>query len=175
MRILLYLGIGLGIGSLSGALGIGGGVLLVPLLIWGAGFDFSRATGTSLGVLSLPVAAVGAWRAYRGGRVDLEAAVCIALAFVAGAFFGADLAERLPQHTLRLVFGLLMVLVAFRFILAADSEAANAAAGLFAAVLAWVAFLGLRALGRRYRARPDLGQLIREQAHRGKGESDYQI
>jgi uncharacterized membrane protein YfcA len=175
MRIVMYLAMGGAIGVLSGAMGIGGGVLLVPLLMWLAGFTFGLAAGTSLAVLAMPVALLGAWRAYRDGRVDLEAAVCIALAFAAGAYFGADLVNRIPKATLHLLFGLLMIVIGFRFVLATSSEAANAAAGLFAAALAWLAFLGLRALGRRHLARPDLGRHIREEATHGRGEGDYQI
>ena len=175
MRILLYLALGWGIGTLSGALGIGGGILLVPALMWLCGFDYPRAAGTSLAILVPPIGLLAAMRAYADKRVDLEAAACVAVAFAGGAYVGAVLVNVIPAATLRLAFGLMMLFIAMRFVLSADTEAANAAAGLFAALMAWLAFLALRALGRRHLPRPELGSHIRQAARRGRGEGDYQI
>jgi uncharacterized protein len=171
MRVTLYLTIGLIIGGVSGALGIGGGVLLVPALML-CGFEYSRATGTSLAVLVPPIGLLAAWKSYQQGRVEIEAAVVIALAFAAGAYCGAAAAPHVPQELLRLLFGLLMIYVATRFMVGSDNEATNAAAGLVAMLFAWAAFLGLRALGRRHRVRPDLGEHIRGQQ---RDQSDYHI
>jgi hypothetical protein len=97
--VLAYLALGLTIGLISGALGIGGGVLIVPALVWLFRFDYLRATGTSLAVLVLPVVALGAWRYYSAGRVDVTAAVCIAVAFfVGGLSLHPGFAFRGPQH-----------------------------------------------------------------------------
>jgi uncharacterized membrane protein YfcA len=173
MRVLLYLGIGLVIGSVSGALGIGGGVLLVPALML-CGFEYSKATGTSLAVLVPPIGLLAAWKSYQQGRVDIEAAVVIALAFAAGAYGGAAAVSYIPQQVLRLVFGLLMLYIAMRFIIGSDREAANAAAGIIAMLLAWAVFLGLRLLGRRHGAQPDLGQHIRGSGQ-VRDQTDYHI
>jgi uncharacterized membrane protein YfcA len=171
MQVLAYILLGLVIGGVSGALGIGGGVLLVPALML-FGFTYSKATGTSLAVLVPPIGLLAAWKSYQQGRVDIEAAVAIALAFAAGAYGGAWAVSIIPQELLRLLFGLLMIYVAARFIIESDNEATNAAAGLVAILFAWAGFLGLRALGRRHRARPDLGEHIRSQQRDG---SDYHI
>src|SRR4051794_34790936 len=103
MRIVVYLLLGGVIGALSGALGIGGGVLLVPALIWLCGFKYPQAAGTSLAVLVPPIGLPAALEAYAHDRVDFETAVCIALAFAVGAFLGARLVPYLPDELLRLL------------------------------------------------------------------------
>lgn len=178
MDILLLIVIGLTVGSVSGALGIGGGVLLVPALIWLCGFDVKKATGTSLAILVPPIGLPAAFRAFRAEQVDLVAAMWVAGAFMLGAYLGRIFIEWLPETatpSLRLLFGLLMVYVAMRFMLASDSEAANAAAGIGAAVLAWIAFMLLRGLGRRHLAPPELGAEIRRMRQEGRVDPDYYI
>jgi len=173
MNILKYLILGLTIGSASGALGIGGGVLLVPALML-CGFEYSKATGTSLAVLVPPIGLLAAWKSYEQGRVDVEAAFIIAVAFAVGAYGGAAAVSYVPQELLRLLFGLLMVYIAIRFIVGSDNEAANAAAGLVAMLFAWALYLGLRTIGRRHQLRPNLGQTIRDMSQR-HDQSDYHI
>jgi hypothetical protein len=174
MRIVVYLLIGGVIGAMSGALGIGGGVLLVPALIWLCGFKYLKAAGTSLAVLVPPIGLPAALEAYYHERVDLEAAVCIAAAFAFGAYFGARLVPYLPEEMLRLLLGLLMAFIATRFILSADASATPAAVGLVAVGLGWLSYLGLRALGRRHLTPPSLGDRIRRAAERHDA-SDYSI
>src|SRR5262249_61329065 len=105
---------------------------------------------------------------------DREAAVWIAVAFAVGAYGGAWAVSVIPQEILRLSFGLLMIYVAMRFIVGSDNEAATAAAGLVGMLFAWATFLGLRALGRRHRLRPDLGEHIRDSGER-RDQTDYHI
>ncbi len=175
MRILLYLMLGGCIGTLSGALGIGGGILLVPALMWFCNFNYPKAAGTSLAILVPPIGLLAALEAYRHQNVEIEAAIWVALAFAGGAWLGAYLVPLLPETTLQLAFGLLMMFVAARFVLSSDKEAANAAAGLFAAFFSWLAFLGFRALGRHHVKRPSLEQHIHRAAEQGRGSGDYQI
>lgn len=134
MKVFLYLSIGLTVGSLSGSLGIGGGVLLVPILIWLCEFEPARAAGTSLAVLMIPVCFPAAWKAFSQGRVDLEAALWIAAAFAVGAYGGASATPFLPESTLRLLFGFLLTIIGARFVLAAlpdwDGMTAPMMAGL---------------------------------------------
>jgi uncharacterized membrane protein YfcA len=169
--------VGLVIGVISATLGIGGGVLMVPILVFFFGFDQSRAIGTTLGILSLPVGVGAAWEYYRQGRLDIQAAGFIALAFVVGAYGGARLQPFLPVHLLRLLFGLLLVYIAMRFLGASDPDrgAGSAFLGLLAVAVAWLGYLAFRALGRRHLARPDLGESIRGMAERRGGETDYHI
>src|SRR5437773_1654223 len=91
MKIILYLSIGLAIGTVSGALGIGGGVLLVPALIWLCGMDPQHAAGTTLAVLVVPVVLPAVLTYARHDRLNVEAALWVAVAFAAGSFLGAHL------------------------------------------------------------------------------------
>jgi uncharacterized membrane protein YfcA len=175
MTVVIYVAIGLVVGSVSGVMGIGGGVLLVPALIWLCGFGPNKAAGTTLAVLIPPIGLPAAWRAYHAHHVDLLAALWIAASFTLGAYASRGLVEHIDDYWFRLVFGLIMIFVAVRFMLGADSEAASAAAGLGAAFLAWLAFLGLKLLGRRHLPRPDLGQHIQTKHEQGQGDRDYQI
>ena len=97
--------IGLVSGVASGLFGIGGGVLIVPALVYWVGFTQHRATGTSLAILLPPVGLGAVLEYYRHGNVDLRAAVLIALAVFAGGWLGALFANRLPGPSLRLAFG----------------------------------------------------------------------
>jgi uncharacterized membrane protein YfcA len=175
MRILLYLCLGGAIGTVSGTVGIGGGVLLVPVLMWLCGMDYPKAAGTTIAVLAQPVGLMAAWNAWREERVDLEAAIWIAVAFAGGAYLGTVLFEYLPVKTLRFSFGLLLLFVAMRYVLSTSDEAASAAAGLLACALAWLSYFGLSRLGRRYLKAPDLGNFIRKKAEQGRGEAEYYI
>jgi uncharacterized membrane protein YfcA len=175
MRILLYLAAGVGIGGVSGALGIGGGVLLVPVLMWFFGFDYSRAAGTSLAVLVPPIGLLAAWKYYHEGLMDLEAALWIALAFAAGAYLGAGLAPSIPVPVLRLGLGLMLIFVAVRFLFASDASVASAAGGLASVGAAWAAYWALRGLGRKHLNKPDLGEAIRKVKGRTAQDPDYHI
>src|SRR6516165_4296026 len=103
MNVIKYLTLGLVIGGASGALGIGGGVLLVPALML-CGFEYAKATGTSLAVLVPPIGLLAAWKSYQQGRVDIDAALIIAVAFAAGAYGGAWSVAYIPQELLRFLF-----------------------------------------------------------------------
>ncbi len=175
MTILLYILIGLAIGSVSGALGIGGGVLLVPALMWLCGFDPKKATGTSLAILVPPIGLPAALYAYRRGHVEFDAALWVAGAFMVGAYGSRVLMEQSSDQLLRLLFGLMMVWIGMRFIVSADSEAANALAGLVGVSFAMLSLLWLRWLGRRHLPAPDLGEEIRRRQQEGHGASEYYI
>lgn len=114
MLILTLLVVGLAAGVLAGLFGIGGGVVIVPALIFIARFTPVQATATSLGALLLPVGALGAWEFYRAGHLDIIAALCIALGLFLGAGLGARLAMSLSPDMLRRAFSVFLVLVAIR-------------------------------------------------------------
>lgn len=114
MTILLFVLVGLGAGVLSGLFGIGGGLVIVPALMLIAKFPPTTATGTSLGALLLPVGALGAWEYYKGGHLNISAALCVALGLFLGAGFGARLALSLAPETLRRLFAGFLVIVAIR-------------------------------------------------------------
>jgi uncharacterized membrane protein YfcA len=170
-----YVAIGLTIGSVSGVLGIGGGVLIVPALMWVCGFDPKKAVGTSLAILIPPIGLPAALEAYRRDYVDLSAALWIAGSFMIGAYSSRLLVDYIPVAWFRLAFGLIMIFVAMRFILHSDSEAASAAAGIVAAVLAWLGYLGLKWLGKRHLPPPKLGEQIVKKHDENPGGPDYHI
>ena len=110
----VYILIGAAAGVLSGLFGIGGGVVIVPALLYVAGMTPLGATGTSLGALLLPVGALGAWEYYRNGNLDIRASLFIALGLFFGAFFGAKLAQNLTPLMLKRSFAVFLVLIAVR-------------------------------------------------------------
>lgn len=107
--ILYLLSIGIVAGIASGLFGIGGGVLIVPGLVFVLGFSQHAATGTSLAVLLPPVGIAAVLEYYRHGNVDLKAAFIVAAALLVGAWFGALLANHVKDTYLRLVFGVFVV------------------------------------------------------------------
>lgn len=109
---LLLLGIGLAAGILSGLIGIGGGVLIVPALVYLAGFPAKKATGTSLGALLLPVGFLGAWTYYKEGELDVRASVLLAAGLFVGVWAGAEIARHLSEVQVRRAFALFLLLVA---------------------------------------------------------------
>ena len=103
--------IGLIAGILSGFFGIGGGVVIVPSLIYFLGFSQHKATGTSLAVLLPPIGLMAVLEYYRHGDVDLRAALFVALASLIGAGVGAILANKLSGPVLKLGFGVFVVVM----------------------------------------------------------------
>jgi uncharacterized membrane protein YfcA len=174
MIVLLYIALGLLVGMASGLVGTGGGVLLVPALIWWAKFEHRTAVGTTLAVMVPPIGLMAAIEYYRRGEVDIHAAALIATTFVLGAWFGGKLAEHLHIELLRFLFGLVLVYVAVRFLLASDHDVAAAFIGLAAVAFAWVSYIGLRLLGRRHLPRPNLSDKIR-QLEQPDRPGDYHI
>lgn len=107
-----YVFIGLAAGVLSGLFGIGGGVLIVPALIYFTRMRADTATGTSLGALLLPVGVLGALSWWQRGHVDVRASLWIALGLAVGAWFGAQIGVRLPVQALQRGFAVFLVAVA---------------------------------------------------------------
>jgi len=114
-----FLLIGLMAGVLSGMFGIGGGIVIVPALVFVASMAQKTATGTSLGALLLPVGALGAWQYYKAGTLDTRAALLIAPGLLVGALIGAKIALQLPTRDLQRAFAVFLVLVAGRMWIAA--------------------------------------------------------
>jgi uncharacterized protein len=103
--------VGLAAGVLAGLFGVGGGILFVPTLTLVLGLTQIHAEASSL-LAILPTAAAGAWQQRRYGNVRWRAALVLALGAVAGVEAGVQIAEALPEHILRRLFGVLMLAVA---------------------------------------------------------------
>jgi uncharacterized protein len=109
--ILIYVAIGCCVGFISGLVGIGGGIIMIPALMLFAGFPQLTATGTSLAVLIMPIGLAAVVQYYRGGNVDVRAAIIIAITFFFCAWGGAFLARKINPYALRMGFGVLTVLI----------------------------------------------------------------
>lgn len=109
--------IGLAAGILSGFVGVGGGLIIVPALVYLMGLSQHEAQGTSLGVLLLPVGILAVMNYYRAGHLDIRYALIIAVAFVLGGYFGSKWSLVLPEVVVRRVFGAIMLLGALKLIL----------------------------------------------------------
>jgi uncharacterized membrane protein YfcA len=99
--------------------GIGGGIIIVPALIYLAGFSQHRATGTSLAVLLPPIGIGAMWEYYRQDNVNLPAAMIIAAAVFAGGWGGAMVGNRVPGPYLRLAFGMFVVVLGVSLVVGA--------------------------------------------------------
>src|SRR5262245_39994913 len=103
-----FLVTGVAVGVVSGMLGIGGAVMLVPVLVLVFGFSQGRAQGTSIGALVPPIGVFAAIQYYRHGLLDVRAAVLIAGGFVVGAVLGATAVPYVPQIWLKRAFATLL-------------------------------------------------------------------
>lgn len=106
--------VGLVVGMVSGVVGIGGGILFVPALIWLAGMNQHRAQGTSLGALLAPVGIFAFLEYYRRGNADLRVALMLGAGFLVGGYFGAVGAQHIPEIWLRRIFALTLIAVGGR-------------------------------------------------------------
>src|SRR5262245_47134147 len=113
MAILAVL-IGVITGAVSGVIGLGGGVFIVPALVYVFKMTQHQAQGTSLAMLLLPTGLFGFLEYYRRGTVDLRIAALLAVGFTAGAYFGGRWAQAIPEVTLRRVFAVTLLVVAVR-------------------------------------------------------------
>ncbi len=100
-----FLAIGIGAGIASGFFGVGGGIIIVPALVFFAGFSQHAATGTSLAVLLPPLTLIAVLEYHRHGHVDIKAAALIACSLLIGSWLGALIANKLRGPHLRLIFG----------------------------------------------------------------------
>ena len=114
IEVLLGLAAGLTAGVLAGLFGVGGGVLFVPVLTLGLGLSQIEGEATSL-LAIIPTVIAGTWTQQRYGNVRWRPALVIGVVALAGVEVGVRLAEALPEHALRRLFGLLMIAVAAQF------------------------------------------------------------
>jgi uncharacterized membrane protein YfcA len=115
-REFLLVLLGLAAGMLSGLIGIGGGIIIIPALVLLFGLTQHQAQGTTLALLIPPIGILAAWTYYKQGFVDVRIALFIALGFVAGSYFGARVATRFSDATLERVFGCALLLIALKMI-----------------------------------------------------------
>ena len=145
-----FLATGAAVGAVSGVLGIGGAVLLVPLLVFGFKFSQARAQGTSIGALIPPIGLFAAIQYYRNGLLDVRAAGAIACGFVFGALGGATLVPYIPQVWLKRIFASLLIYIGAQMMFADTSRRMSSVLpGVVAVAVLWAVYGVRRALGQR--------------------------
>ncbi len=112
-----YILLGLTAGIISGLVGIGGGIIIVPALIFLFGLSQHQAQGTTLALLVPPIGLLAAWAYYRCGYVNLAIAAFVCLGFAIGGLLGAHIATKLPELALRRIFGSVLLLTALYMLL----------------------------------------------------------
>ena len=113
--------IGLAAGVLSGLVGVGGGIILVPALVYFLGYNQHQAQGTSLGVLTFPVTILAFLAYYRdglntGSPIDLKVILIIAAGFVIGGLLGSSIAVKIDQQALKKLFALILFYTAIKML-----------------------------------------------------------
>jgi uncharacterized membrane protein YfcA len=104
------------VGVISGIIGIGGGVVLIPALIWMLGMSQRKAQGTSLAALLLPVGIFAFWAYYREGNADFRVGMLIAAGFAVGGLFGGWGAQYIPELWLRRIFAVVLIGIGARML-----------------------------------------------------------
>ena len=109
--LLILLAVGLAAGFLSGMVGIGGGIIIVPVLVYFLGFTQHQAQGTTLFMFLLPIGIFGVMNYHKQGFVDYKTALIICTTFVFGSYFGSKLSISLDQKTVKQIFGAIIIML----------------------------------------------------------------
>src|ERR1051325_11550367 len=109
--VIFFLVLGVVVGVFSGIIGIGGGVLVVPCLVYFAHMTQHKAQGTSLAFLLAPIGIFAFWEYYKAGNVDVRAAILLAAGFAVGACLGGGGAQSIPALPLKRVFSFALILI----------------------------------------------------------------
>lgn len=115
-EVILLIIIGFLAGIVGGSLGLGGGIIIVPALVFILGFSQHYAQGTSLAVLLFPIGILAVINYTKNGYVNYKFAVILMLAFVAGSYLGSEISVHLPEKILKKVFGIFLLLVSLKMI-----------------------------------------------------------
>lgn len=116
MQIILALILGIVAGTLGGFLGIGGGIILVPALVFIFKMSQHQAQGTTLALMVPPIGLLAAWTYYKHGFVDIKIAGIICIGFFVGGLIGAKYAAGIPCHILSKIFGFVLIIVGIRMV-----------------------------------------------------------
>ena len=114
--ILLLLLAGLVAGVLSGLVGVGGGIIIVPALMLLLGFNQHEAQGTSLGLLLLPIGILAVMNYYKQGYINIKVVLIMAVAFTLGAWLGSKLSLSLSEVALKKIFAVFLVVIAVKML-----------------------------------------------------------
>ncbi|MBS1916973.1 MAG: sulfite exporter TauE/SafE family protein [Bacteroidetes bacterium] len=110
--VILLIIVGLVAGIFSGLVGIGGGIIIVPALIYLLGFSQHEAQGTSIGLLLPPIGILAAMNYYKKGFIDIKVVAIMCLAFIIGGWFGSKISLAMPEQLLKRTFAIVLLLIA---------------------------------------------------------------
>jgi len=113
---LILIIIGLMAGVFGGVFGVGGAIVMIPAMVYFLGVDQHTAQGTSLAVMLPPIGLFAAYNYYKAGQVNIWYALVIAVSFMIGGYFGSKIALNLPEHIMKKIFGIFLIIVALRLI-----------------------------------------------------------
>lgn len=114
--IIILLALGMIAGILSGMVGIGGGIIIVPALVYFLGFSQHQAQGTVLFMFLFPIGILGVYNYWHAGFIDWKTACFIAVAFFIGSFLGSKISISLDTHTVKRIFGIVIFLISLKMI-----------------------------------------------------------
>jgi uncharacterized membrane protein YfcA len=115
-QLLILVLVGLLAGALSGFVGVGGGIIIVPAMIYFMNMNQMQAQGVSLALLMLPVGVLGVMNYHKAGHIQFNYVLIMAIGFVLGNYFGSKYAMRVPEHKIKFLFSLLMLYVAVQML-----------------------------------------------------------
>ena len=115
-QIVILLIIGLLGGFISGSMGVGGGIIMVPALVMFMGFSQHMAQGTSLAVLLPPTGILAAMHYYKNGFINVKIALILMIVFVVGAWLGSLISVQIPAKTLKRIFGVFILIASLKII-----------------------------------------------------------
>lgn len=115
--LLILIGIGLVAGILSGLIGVGGGIIVVPALVYFLGISQHSAQGTSLALMLPPIGILAAMNYYKAGELNIKYAIVIAIAFIIGGYVGSRLSiELISESVMKKIFGFIMLIAAIKLV-----------------------------------------------------------
>ena len=117
MNNLICLFIGLIAGTLSGIFGIGGGIIIIPALVFMLGLTQHQAQGTTLAIMIPPIGLLAAWRYWQAGNAKIGLAAFVCLGFFIGGYIGASLIQGMNEVLLKRLFGIFLIIIATRLIM----------------------------------------------------------
>jgi uncharacterized protein len=114
--VLIVILIGMAAGMLSGLVGVGGGIIIVPALVFFLGFSQHQAIGTSLGILLLPAGIFAVMNYYKKGFIDLKVVLILFIGYIVGSYFGSKISLNVAQDSLKKAFAIMLILTAVKML-----------------------------------------------------------
>src|SRR6267154_721420 len=114
--VIIILIIGILAGMFGGFIGIGGGLIVVPCLVYFLGMSQHTAQGTSLAMMLPPIGAIAVYNYYKAGAVDFKVAAILCISFIIGSFFGSKIAISLSPSVIKKAFGILIILLGIKMV-----------------------------------------------------------